>query len=371
MRRRRVADIHIHRFTQKLRCPNYMSNDLNSVVREASKYLRESRAYIIAKHRRLCIPLPGSTRGKQDTLVRFRQELEYEPSILSQEVDVDMHDDEAVYKEGSEDLRNSWKEPSDFGDNSTKMVDSDHDKCMKRSTDEEGGSDVNVNGFPMAEPDDFDIEMARVFGDTSIPEVRAPQEEPELSAPDIDLAGKEPGKSGQPPTSVPEYPKLVIAETLDMTVSIDDLRVTAAAKILLDIYGGNANVSEIDSVDSESLKKAFGTSDDLQPSTHREEPSTSNAIPRSASFSDHFETMKLLARDTIPPSKEFKSFFATRRLRKNILRQDEKSWNDEDQAFIVSGRTIEAPGAQLGAEFVAKSLLDVSITASLTPIGMI
>ena len=166
MHRRKVEDLRGHRLTQNRRSSKYMSSDLTSVAREASKVLSERRANIIASsRRRYSVPLPGSTKGKQHTLVQEpRQKLDYEPSMLSHEVDV--HDDEGLSEEESEDTQEFWKELCDFDDyDDADMVESGHDKYIYRSTDDETDSGVEVCGSPMAELDDYDIEMAKAFGE--------------------------------------------------------------------------------------------------------------------------------------------------------------------------------------------------------------
>ena len=113
---------------------------------------------------------------------------------------------------------------------------------------------------------------------------------------------------------------------------------------------------------------------------HGEKSSAIDVIPRTAKFGDHCEITKSLVRDSgrfrrygkpIEPSEDFQSCFASIRLRSNVFCQDEKTWNDEDKAFVLSGETTEEPDARLGGEFVAKSLLVVSITTPLTPSGLI
>ena len=469
MHSRVIADLRGHRLTQKRRNSKYVSKDLTLVAREASKVLSERRAKIAASikmtppSRRRCVPDPGSTRGKQNTSVQEpRQKFEHEPSMLSREVYE--HEIEDVSKDDSEDMDDLWKELCDFGDRSTDMVDSDPNKYIDPSKDEEAESNVEVNSTPTAELDDYDVEMARAFEEqaepaskrnwesTLTPEIytaelsghvdqdgkrrkvviepkssqlpspvirkkarkyqsgklqptnlwirsgslaavfeaalatealKAQQEDSfatsEKAALGIDLLGEEPRSPEQTHASVQEDLTLTMAETLYMTGSVDDLRVAEAAAILQDIHRGGTSVFELDSTDRDALGRAFGTSDDLQPSMHGAEPPAFDVIPRTAKFSDHFETTKSLIRGSgkftrygkpTKPSEKFQSFFATRRLRKNVLRQDKKSWSDEDQAFVLSGKTIEEPGAELGAEFVAKSLLDVSNTVPLMPSGM-
>lgn len=201
----------------------------------------------------------------------------------------------------------------------------------------------------------------------------------ELDALDMELLGEE-SSTSQPQSSVNEDFKAGIAEALYPTVGHEDLRVANAAANLLDIHQGNSNVSVLDSADRETLKDAFGKSDELQPSVLAEEkPSPFEAILETTRSSDHYMIKKRPTAGNgykikrydkpIGPSREFRSFFATRRLRKDVLLKDQALWNEEDEAFILSGQKIAEPGSKLGAEFVAKYLLDVCDTASLSSSG--
>ena len=142
-----------------------------------------------------------------------------------------------------------------------------------------------------------------------------------------------------------------------------------AAKVELVVSDeGDFKVSEQDTAGQETSKKVFGISAELK-------PSPIVTIPRTARFSDsvwmrrslmHRNGYKVKGYDKpIRPSEEFRSFFAKRRQRKALLRKGERLWNDEDVAFMRRGKEFAEPGAKLGAEFVAKSLLDVSDTISL------
>ena len=196
----------------------------------------------------------------------------------------------------------------------------------------------------------------------------------ELDALDLELLGEGPSNSKHEQSSVNGDLKVVIGQVLYPLVSLDDLRVTKAATNLLEIHQGNSDALELEPADRKALREAFGTSDDGE-----KKPLLFDAIPRTAKFSDRCEINKSLISNNgykfkgydtpTGPSEEFQSFFATRRLRKNILRQDKDSWNEEDTSFILSGKEIAEPGAKFGAEFVAKCLLDVSDTACLTPDG--
>lgn len=153
--------------------------------------------------------------------------------------------------------------------------------------------------------------------------------------------------------------------------------VKEAAASLLDMKHGSSNVSELKQGDREASKEASGKSDELEPSGHTEEERLAvTTFPRTARSSERALVNKSLMRrhgyektfqwNPVKPSSTFKSFFATRRQRKNLLRKGEASWSEKDASFMRSGKEIAEPDASLGAEFVAKRLLDVSDTASVT-----
>lgn len=162
-------------------------------------------------------------------------------------------------------------------------------------------------------------------------------------------------------------------------VSHDEtIRGTNGGLIFLESQQHASTVSELDSIDQEASKDSSGNSAELQPSVQTEEKqSPVVTIPRTARFTDSVWIRRSLrARngyttkrydEQTRPSREFRSFFATRRQRKELLRKGEKVWNEEDAAFIRTGKKFEEPGARLRAELVAKSLLDVGDTAFLTP----
>lgn len=177
--------------------------------------------------------------------------------------------------------------------------------------------------------------------------------------------------------------KLIIAEALYPIKGQDDVRVARAAANL-EIDQANSNVPGLDSADRDALKDAFGTPDRLPPSVHEEEELLSVAtIPRAVRFFERYSVNKsLLVRhghlnkfrnESKPtrPSRRFRSFFANRRQREVLLHKGSESWDKKDASFIRSGKEIAEPSARLGAEFVAKSLLDVSDATSLSPNGTI
>lgn len=207
-----------------------------------------------------------------------------------------------------------------------------------------------------------------------------PQEEGS-DAPELDSLETQP--------SVSQDLRVHIAGSLYPTVGQDDIRIVNAAANFLDIHQGDfdvlelgSTVSELGSTDRKGLKEAFGNSTESQLSGHTEkEPSPFVTFPRTKRFSDRCIINKSLMRcnlykfkrngKPIGPSKNFKCFFMARRQRKSLLRKGEASWDIEDASFIQSGQDIAEPSARLGAEFVAKSLLDVSDIASLTLIGTV
>ena len=434
---------------------------------------------------RRVIPLPGCTKGKQDTPIRGpRETTQHGPSPLSHQVDV--NDMGAVSEDEFTEMEEFYSQLCDRAGDYANMVDSDLDTYISESTGGEAESDVDISGSPVSEPDDYDIEMAKLEDEGLFRELNAGGQTPDLrtsnpvnaeeavrqtkrngesifspelptvdrpgqvdhnqkrrkleigtnsshvppsgqrkkakkqrggklqphnlfcrssslaavfeaalavgaleaqedsshasglDALDLELLGEEPSNSKHELSSVNEDLKVVIGQVLYPLVSPDDLRVAKAAANLLDIHQGNSTALELEPTDRKALREAFGTSDDLQPSGLGEEkPSLFDAIPRTAKFSNRCKINKSLminngykfkGYDTpTGPSEEFQSFFTTRRLRKNILRQDKDSWNEEDTSFVLSGKEIAEPGAKFGAEFVAKCLLDVSDTACLTP----
>ncbi|CAD6563700.1 MAG: hypothetical protein ASARMPREDX12_000021 [Alectoria sarmentosa] len=163
--------------------------------------------------------------------------------------------------------------------------------------------------------------------------------------------------------------KQIIAEALYPKRGEDEIRVTKAAAILLEVHQDSSSLYELDPADREALKEVFGSSDKLQPSVHtKEEPLPFVTMIRTATPSERSYVNKSLMRrhshsfqfDDKPtePSEKFRSFFATPRRREALLLQGEESWNEADASFIRTGKKIAEPGARLGAECVAKRLLD-------------
>ena len=167
---------------------------------------------------------------------------------------------------------------------------------------------------------------------------------PELNALDLELLGEEPSDS--------EDVKVIIAEALNPMISHDDLRALNAAANLLDSHQVKSNAYEAQS-----------------PVHTVETPSLFVELPRTVRMSERCAVNQSLMCEQehpfkrhdkrIGPSDDFRSFFATRRVRRDLLLRDASLWDDEDLAFILSRREIARIPARLGAEFVAKSLLDV------------
>ena len=169
-----------------------------------------------------------------------------------------------------------------------------------------------------------------------------------------------------------------IAEALYPKRGEDEIRVAKAAAVLLEVHQGSSSLSELDPADREALRELFGSPGELQPSVHtEEEPLPFVTIVRTAKPSERSSVNKSLMRrhrhvfkfDDKPtePSEKFRSFFATRRRREALLLKGEESWNEADASFIRTEKNIAEPGARLGAECVAKRLLDVSNIVSLSP----
>lgn len=177
--------------------------------------------------------------------------------------------------------------------------------------------------------------------------------------------------------------KLIIAGVLYPTEGQHDIRVAKAAANL-EIDQGASNVPGLDPADRDALKEVFGEPDKLQPSEDKEkEPSAFVTFPRKVKYHERYSVNKSLLRQhrytnmfkrvkkPTQPSEKFLSFFATRRQREVLLHKGEDLWDEEDASFIRSGEEIAEPGARLGAEFVAKRLLEVRDLTSLSPNGII
>ena len=428
----------------------------------ASRVLRKNR-FKLAYTKQRVIPTPGYTRGKQNTVVPAPEKtIKHEPSVLSREVN--KNDIEDIKEKKSEDMEALYGQLGNFFDNDASMIDAELNTYIAESSDEEAESDVEVTGSSMAEPDDYDVEMAKteeegllqVLGEDeqtsslAIPDPASAEEsggqtkrkwEPAIShgLPTVDLPGHvdhdqkrrkleigtntsqdpppelrkkkrgegrrevvaqelfcrgasraavfqaaiavgalkapqgesvdglgldpidleplgaQPSSSEQKQSSVNEDFRVAIGEALYPRVSHEDLQTANAAANLL----GNSNVSELESADRKVLEEACGSSvegaSDKTPSTTR----FSSRCTINRSFMLMYGGKIKRYEKPIKPSKEFQSFFATRRLRKNLLLQDKESWTEEDTSFVLSGKKMAEPGARFGAEFVAKCLLDV------------
>ena len=225
--------------------------------------------------------------------------------------------------------------------------------------------------------------LAAVFEAALAAEVLEPAQEessntPKLDSLDLELLGEEPSDSKQTQSKESNDLKLTLAEALYPSVGHDDLRVAIAASNFMGILQESSNVGPQPD-DRDALKRAFGSADELQQSAEaKQQPSPTTVMAHTATLSDRCVINKRLIIENgygdrfkrhgkkTGPSKNFQSFFATRRLRKDLLRQDRALWSDDDASFIVSGKMIEEPGAELGAEFAAKRLLDVSDTTPST-----
>ena len=444
-----VADLRGHHLTQQQR-PLYASGAF--VTQEASNILhKERRRWIVSKMRKRSaktpefIPLPGCTEGKQETTVRGPRELkEHVRSSLRNEVDINDYTEMGDFFEGLCGVNG--------GDNkkngSTNIYIGDSDQTV--------GSKVKATDSSREEPDDYDIEMAKVEeagffknqveqtlqipglpifnsgnterqtkrkresiispdsltldlpSDLDHDEKRRPsagqwkssplsregrdgqkkrKRESGISAesPVFDLPGdidhdekRRKLKTGTRSSQVPqderreeESVNLGPCDSFCQGTAVADVRgqedfrvAKAAAK--LEIDQGNSDVPGLDPADRD------GAPDRLQTSVHaEEEPLSIVTFPRAARFPERYLVNKSLLqrhghlnkfrseRKSIKPSWKFRSFFKTRRQREVLLHKGQESWTRQDDSFMRSGNEIAEPGATLGAEFVAKSLLDV------------
>ena len=132
---------------------------------------------------------------------------------------------------------------------------------------------------------------------------------------------------------------------------------------------------ELASSDQEASKEAISITSTLQPSAETEEKEEKKeedcfvSFERTARISERSAINKSKIRsqgrefkkhdNPIGPSKEFRSFLATRRQRKALLLKGENMWDEEDASFMQTGKKFVEPGVGLGAEIVAKRLLTV------------
>ena len=274
-------------------------------MREASKELCYKRADLISNPwNKKSVPLPGWTACKQDITIWPKKTKKFKASPLSSEVDVN-------------DIEEKRKRKGVFSS------DVEHDQKRRKL-------------------------------------------EPRM--------GEDPSNSEQTQPSDNQDLKMVIAKSMWPTVSLRDIAVAKAAASLMSMHQGSSSVIKPASTDRETLKEACSNSGKVQPPAQTEEPPSFVAIPRTASFShrclinrslveDHGYKSRYRRNQTLTrPSKKFRSFFATRRLRKLLLMVDESLWDEGDVSFMQSGQNIAEPDAGLGAEFIAKVLLDVSHT---------
>ena len=274
-------------------------------MREASKELCYKRADLISNpSNKKSVPLPGSTTPKKDIIIWRKKTKKFKASPLSSEVDVN-------------DIEEKRKRKGVFSS------DFEHDQKRRKL-------------------------------------------EPRM--------GEEPSNSEQTQPSDNQNLNMVIAESILPTVSLRDIAVAKAAANLTSMHQGSSTVMGPASTDRETLKEASSNSGKVQPPAQTEEPPSFVAIPRTARFSsrcllnrslieDHGYKSRFRRNQTLTrPSKKFRSFFTTLRLRKLTLRVDELLWDEEDVSFVQSGQNIAEPDAGLGSEFVAKVLLDVSHT---------
>ena len=163
----------------------------------------------------------------------------------------------------------------------------------------------------------------------------------------------------------------------DVELASSDQEASKETHLTPSNFPGNSGTGvELDSTDRGAPKEAISTINTPQPSVKAEEKEDSFvSFERTARISERSAVNKSMMRShgrefkkhgkPIGPSKEFRSFFETRRQRKALLLKGESLWDEEDASFMQSGKKFAEPGASLGAEVVAKRLLAVNDTALL------
>lgn len=338
-------------------------------------------------------------------------------SPLSQEVNENDIKDIPELSVENEKLQTFYRSLSDFWENERELIDSELDTYINDSTNDEVESDVEVTSSSMAEPDDFDIEMAKAeeeglfnvsSGEEQIPGLtnsnpfstedfggQTKRKRQSASSPDsstADLPGqvdRDPKRrrleiginsSQDTPSELRKKPRREgqgRLESQELSSQISSLAAVfqAAPEVgaLEAPQGNSADGLTPDPIDLELFGEQSGRSEQQRSSVSGDSEVTPRTrrlnnrcmINRSFMLANGYRIRRY--DKPTKPSKEFQSFFATRRLRMNLLRQDKESWSEEDTSFFLSGKKMAEPGARFGAEFVAKCLLDVSNTSSLTP----
>ena len=385
-----------------------------------AKVLQRKRSGTSASNRTGVVPLPGYTKGKQNTAVpQYQGPTKHRVSILSPlSQEINENDIRGVPERSveNENMQTLYGRFSDFWENDRKMIDSELDTYINDSTDDEVESDLEVTGSWMAEPDDFDIEMAKAEEEGLFNVSSGEEQTPGLAIPKPVSTGESRGQSkrkresaSSPESSTADLPGHVDRDPKRRRLEIGtnssqetppELRKKTRREgqgefIAQDLFSQSSSLAAVlqaaprvgaleapqsdsadglglDSMDLELLGEQPGSSEQQQSSVSDD----SEVSPRITRFSNRCMINRsfMLANGysirrydkPTKPSKEFQSFFATRRLRTNLLRQDKDSWSEEDTSFFLSGKKIAEPGARFGAEFVAKCLLDVSSTTSLT-----
>ncbi len=163
-----------------------------SVAYEASKHLHRTRSEIIESGRP-SIPSPGLTKGKQNTKIGGpRRATQHGPTPLSHEVD--MSDTGLISEEEFEEIQRFYRDICNQEGDEANTVESNDNTYIGWSTEKIDDNIVKVTDSFMAEPDDYDIEMAKAEADGLFNASCDEQAEPSLEAPglpDFDSVGKE------------------------------------------------------------------------------------------------------------------------------------------------------------------------------------
>ena len=329
------------------RDPRYASDDAFSAAREATSLLHRRRSRLIAlmnkrsdngKKSRF-VPLPGRTTGKEHTEIREpRQRFQrFQPkkSPLSAEV----NPEEVTHEEHER-------------ENCLNVDGAEHDKNI---VDSHGESETVFGDLNIEEPDDYDIEMAKLEAEAQLEEPS--EEEPERRT----KRKREATISRESPTPDGDFERGEKRRKLEIGTSSSQVlpaeeperRTKRKREATISLESPTPDLSGDFERGEKRKKLEIGTS-------------SSQVLPPQQRKQATKVTSNVSELEPAGPSAMFKAFFATRRLRKDLLRKREASWSEEDASFMRSGKEIAEPDASLGAEFAAKSLLDVRDTASVT-----
>ena len=331
---REVLDLRHHHLTQNQSSSKYAGMDAISAAQSAAYRLRKRRhSFIKSRFTRETTPPPELHQQTEATLsqssyelvaekpARQYEEMEHYFSDICELEDGDAHTDDSnspIYIESTEVARSESKEPEA------------HRKRKREASSESPA--VDLSGDPRHDWKRRKLEMLEMV----------------INRPKL------------PPSSLKKEWREDAEEMVRRSKSPTD----------------SGTDVELASSDQEASKEAISNINTPQPSVkaeEKEDPFVS--FERMARISERSAVNKSMMRlncrefkkheKPIGPSKEFQSFLATRRQRKALLLKGENMWDEEDASFMQSGKKYAEPGAGLGAEFVAKRLLNVRDAALL------